>query len=60
VATSSERYVELALRVAADRVFRSDLKATQNRSVHALFEDVSAVKQLESFFEEALLDAGVG
>ena len=57
VVSTPEQYVELAIRIATDHGFRAELKSSQALAAAALYEDASAVEQIESFFETALRDA---
>lgn len=57
IVTTPAQYVELAIRIATDRAFRADLKASQSVASAALYEDIGAIEQIQSFFETALSDA---
>jgi predicted O-linked N-acetylglucosamine transferase (SPINDLY family)/cytochrome c-type biogenesis protein CcmH/NrfG len=57
VASSPERYVALALRLAQDRAFRASAVAEIEARRHRLFEDASVVRQFEAFFERAVEDS---
>lgn len=54
VARTSEDYVEIAVRIAADREYRETLKREQAARVHALYDDRNAVRQIEDFFARAV------
>jgi hypothetical protein len=50
-ADGPESYVELALRTANDREFRSDVTSRILASSEVLFENAEAVRQLEDWIE---------
>ncbi len=50
IARSPEEYVELALRLGTDPGYRKTVKSKIQENSHVLFEDVSAVRELEEFF----------
>ena len=54
IAQSAKDYVELALRIAADREFREDLRSRILEKVDLLFEDERAVEELAEFFRRAV------
>lgn len=58
VVQSPEEYVRLAVRIATDEALRTHLKAMQQERAAALYEDAGAVRQIEDFFERALVAAG--
>jgi predicted O-linked N-acetylglucosamine transferase (SPINDLY family) len=58
VAASAEEYAELAVKIAADADLRMHLKHVQAERCGALYEDASAVRQMEAFFERALAASG--
>ena len=55
VASSAERYVELALRLGTDRDYRQSVKEKILKSNAVLFEDLGAVREHEDFFDQAIL-----
>ncbi len=58
VAQSAEEYAQLAVRLATDEALRTHLKEVQQERAAALYEDGGAVRQIEDFFEQALVAAG--
>lgn len=58
VVQSAEDYAQLAVRIATDEALRMHLKAMQQERAAALYEDEGAVRQIEDFFEHALVAAG--
>jgi predicted O-linked N-acetylglucosamine transferase (SPINDLY family) len=54
VADSSDRYVELALRIACDAEFREDLRRRVLAANAVLFEEQVAVAQIAAFLEQAV------
>jgi len=60
VATSTEDYVELALRLGSDRDYRHSVTERILACSHLLFEDIDAVRQHEAFFEQAIAGARRG
>jgi predicted O-linked N-acetylglucosamine transferase (SPINDLY family) len=60
IAGSAEQYVEIAVRLASDAGFRERCRARIMEGAHRLFEDATAVRELEAFFETAVDDAAAG
>jgi predicted O-linked N-acetylglucosamine transferase (SPINDLY family) len=60
IAGSAEQYVEIAVRLASDAGFRERCRARIMEGAHRLFEDATAVRELEAFFEKAVDDAAAG
>jgi len=60
VADSPARYVELALRLGADRAYRDEVSARIAAAVPVLFEDAEAVREHERAFEQILAAARAG
>lgn len=58
VVQSAEEYAQLAVRIATDEALRTHLKAIQQERAAALYEDEGAARQIEDFFEHALVAAG--
>ena len=58
IAATPEEYVDLAVRIATDRDYRTHVIETQAGRAGALYEDSSAVEQIGGFFEHALAAAG--
>jgi len=57
VASSPEEYVDLAVRIATDGEYRMYLKDRLHESAGALYEDRSAVDQIEAFMVQAVNEA---
>lgn len=57
VAQGTEDYVELALKLASDREFYSHQSELIANSNDALYEDLAAVREMETFFETAFAKA---
>jgi protein O-GlcNAc transferase len=57
VAGSPEGYVELAVRLANDRAWRSDVGARIVAGQAGLFEDTAVVREIEEFFVRATAEA---
>ncbi|HEX5629342.1 MAG TPA: hypothetical protein VFX72_07200, partial [Usitatibacteraceae bacterium] len=57
VAGSPEAYVALAVRLANDPAFQRECRDEVRARSHRLFEDARAVRELESFFEQAFDEA---
>ena len=53
VATTREEYVALAVKLANDAGFREAMRAKVREHSAALFDDTSAVREMEMFFERA-------
>jgi protein O-GlcNAc transferase len=53
---SGRAYSELAVRLGTDREYREDLCQRTLAANAVLFEDVSGIRQLETFWEQALQD----
>ena len=60
VASSPEDYATLAVRIATDRDFARHVRETQGARAAALYEDESAVRQIEALFERAYDEAAGG
>ncbi|MEM7344607.1 MAG: tetratricopeptide repeat protein [Chloroflexota bacterium] len=58
IATSPDKYIELALRLGTDDTYRATISQQLRQASHMLFEDVTAVTELADFFEEALAKMG--
>ncbi|GIW41395.1 MAG: hypothetical protein KatS3mg076_1972 [Candidatus Binatia bacterium] len=58
-ARSPEEYVETAVRVATDPELRSEICERVAQGVERIFEPPEAVRQLETFFEQALGGRGL-
>ena len=56
VVTSPEEYVAKAGQVATDSVYQDQLRRRILASQHQLFEDITAVRNLEQFFQSILAD----
>jgi predicted O-linked N-acetylglucosamine transferase (SPINDLY family) len=54
VAADWDQYVEIALRLASDRAWRDDVRSRIRSSNHVLFENAGAIRELETFFIEAV------
>jgi predicted O-linked N-acetylglucosamine transferase (SPINDLY family) len=48
-------YVEKAIQIANDQTYRQQLKKRILANAHLVFEDMKAVRELEYFFEYAIL-----
>lgn len=57
VAAGPEEYVALAVRLANDTAFRSDMRAKVRERSAALFDDAGAVRELEALFERTYDEA---
>jgi len=57
VAADPAEYVALAVRLANDATFREEMRAKVRQHSGALFDDVGAVREIESFFERAFDEA---
>jgi predicted O-linked N-acetylglucosamine transferase (SPINDLY family) len=57
VAADPAQYVALAVRLANDAAFREEMRAKVRQHSGALFDDVGAVREMESFFERAFDEA---
>jgi protein O-GlcNAc transferase len=55
VVDSARSYVDLALRLANDKNWRERIKAKIGDNADVLFEDIGTVRDLESFFESAVM-----
>ncbi len=60
VVQSADEYAALAVRIANDRALAQHLRETQQTRAAALYEDGSAVRQFEDFFDHATAAAGSG
>lgn len=60
IADSPEAYVELAVRLGRDPVYRQELKARILSRLDCLYSDHGAVRELEAFFLKALEEASPG
>jgi predicted O-linked N-acetylglucosamine transferase (SPINDLY family) len=60
VAGSAEEYAEIAVRLANDREWHAQVSRKILAGNHGLFEDMAAVKELETFFTRAVTAARVG
>jgi predicted O-linked N-acetylglucosamine transferase (SPINDLY family) len=54
VAQTPEEYVEIAVRLGTDKPYREAIKTRLLERVSPLFENMAIVRELESFFDEAL------
>lgn len=54
VAASPAAYVELALRLGTDPVYRAEIKAKILAANAVLYEDMGAVREMEDFFRQAI------
>lgn len=57
VASNPRSYVETAVRLGTDRAWREEIRARIAAAAGMLFEDHTAVSQLEDFFEEVIRSA---
>jgi predicted O-linked N-acetylglucosamine transferase (SPINDLY family) len=57
VAADWDDYVKIAVRLASDRPWRDDVRSRILASNHVLFENAGAVRELETFFIEAMQEA---
>ncbi len=55
VANDAQVYIRIAIRLANDKPWREYIKARIRANAHALFEDMEAIRELEHFFEKAVL-----
>jgi predicted O-linked N-acetylglucosamine transferase (SPINDLY family) len=55
VASNSEDYVNLAVRLGTDPAFNNEVRAEINARSPTLFEDRAAVRELEEFFKSAVV-----
>ena len=60
VANSPEEYVDLAVRIATNAEYRMHLKTRLSERAGALYEDRSAVEQIEAFLEQAVTRGRAG
>lgn len=60
VASSTEEYVELAVRLGSNRDYRRSVTERILAANHVLFEDIDAVRQYEAFFEQMVATARRG
>jgi predicted O-linked N-acetylglucosamine transferase (SPINDLY family) len=54
VAGSPEEYVNIAVRLGTDRLYRAEMKARILAANEALYEDMAAVREMEQFFRGAI------
>jgi protein O-GlcNAc transferase len=54
IACNPKDYVEKAVRIAQDKIYRQQLSNRIREQAHLVFEDMEAVHELESFFKQAL------
>lgn len=54
IVSSIAEYIELACRIGCDEAFRDQLRLKILAKSHLIFEDISTVREMESFFETAL------
>jgi len=57
VVSTAGEYVDLAVRLGADRALNALVRAEINSRSAALFEDIAAVRELEEFFKSATVRA---
>lgn len=58
VADSSEHYIEIALRLLADRAWREELVSRLAAGVGRLFDDSEPIEELDRFLKEAAQEGG--
>ncbi len=54
VVSSLDEYVDLACRIGSDEKFRDQLRLKILSKSHLIFEDISTVRELETFFESTV------
>lgn len=54
IAGTPEEYVDIAVRLGTDQTMRADICSRIKAASHLLFDDRQAVRELETFFEEAV------
>jgi len=57
VAHDAQSYIEIALRLANDKVWQEEVSKKIRDNSHRLFEDMEAIQELERFFESAVKEA---
>jgi predicted O-linked N-acetylglucosamine transferase (SPINDLY family) len=60
IAQSEDEYVQIALRLGTDRDWREQVRSAILSRKHLLYEDATAVRQLESFLQSAVERARSG
>jgi predicted O-linked N-acetylglucosamine transferase (SPINDLY family) len=58
IASSAAEYVEIALRLGSDLTYKADVSARIEQGAGAVFEDEAVVRELETFFADALARTG--
>jgi predicted O-linked N-acetylglucosamine transferase (SPINDLY family) len=53
IAATNEAYVELAVRLAEDDIFRQETRQQIEASQHVLLDDMASIRSLEAFLESA-------
>nr|WP_294516614.1 tetratricopeptide repeat protein [uncultured Rhodopila sp.] len=59
IAASPEEYVSIAVRLAADTGWRADVRQAVAAGKHRAFEDVTYIRALEAFLQEAFLQEAI-
>lgn len=54
IAGTPEEYVDIAVRLGTDQTMRAGIRSRIKSASHLLFDDQQAVRELETFFEEAV------
>ena len=54
VADDAQSYADIANRLAIDKMFRNEIKNRILKGADVLYEDIEAVRELESFFEKVV------
>ncbi len=57
VAENAKQYVEIALRLARDPNWRTQMRSQLRERSHVLYENIASVRELEHFFEHAVAAA---
>ncbi|MBF0497816.1 MAG: hypothetical protein HQK58_14780, partial [Deltaproteobacteria bacterium] len=57
VASSLQEYIDLAVRLGTDSLYREDIHRKIMSNNHLIFEDIQVVRELEDFFKAAVAEA---
>ncbi|MBF0552159.1 MAG: tetratricopeptide repeat protein [Deltaproteobacteria bacterium] len=57
VASSLQEYIDLAVRLGTDSLYREDIHQKIMSNNHLIFEDIQVVRELEDFFKTAVAEA---
>ncbi|MCT0255088.1 MULTISPECIES: tetratricopeptide repeat protein [unclassified Synechocystis] len=56
IATNAEQYIEIAVRLGTDSIWREEVNEKMESNKHKLFDDQLCILSLENFFQDAVVE----